>query len=142
MKHLALLLLLLGLANSARAVEDAEAKTAFLTPPGHSVAAALKRAVTENKRVLVFVTDPKKGHAGHLKATLGTAETKQMVRDNFLVVLTDFHDKAVSGIIHGVNPAHPAFVLFKPDGTVIEQGTAAMGAANGYNLVKKWVDNP
>jgi hypothetical protein len=142
MKHLTFLILLLALPLAAFSADDDEARSAFLTPPGRSVAAALKRAATENKRVLVFVTDPKKKQAVHLKATLETPETKKLVKDNFLVVLTDFKDKAVSGIIKGVNPAHPAYVLFKPDGTVIEQGTAAMGPGNGYNTVKKWVDNP
>jgi hypothetical protein len=142
MNRLALVLPLLGFLVTAAFADDAAARAAFSTPPGRSVATALKRAVVENKRVLVFVTDPKKGHAFHLKATVSSEETQKLLKENFIVVLTDFHDKYVSGVIKDVNPEHPAFVLFKPDGTVIEQGTAAMGAARGFDLVKKWVTNP
>ena len=115
--------------------EDLDGRTAFATTPGRSVGAALARAAKENKRVLVFVVDLGKKEGGHIKGTMGAEETKQIVKDNFLVVIvTNPAEKYIAGLVDDVVSVHPAYVLFKPDGTVLAKGDAAMGAANGL----KW----
>ena len=115
--------------------EDLDGRTAFLTTPGRSVSAALNRAGKERKRVLVFVVNPAKREGGHIKGTMGADETKQIVRDHFLVVIvTNPSEKYIAGVVDDVVSVHPAYVLFEPDGTVLAKGDAAMGAANGV----KW----
>jgi hypothetical protein len=65
------------------------------------------------------------------------------VKDNFLVaIVPNSKEKHVAGLVDDVNPMHPAYVLFKADGTVVEKGDAAMGAANGLEWVKKMIATP
>jgi hypothetical protein len=103
----------------------------------------LERAGKEQKRVLVFVVNPAKREGFHIKGTMGAAETKQLVKDNFLVVIvTNPSEKYIAGLVDDVVSVHPAYVLFKPDGTVMAKGDAAMGAANGVKWAQQLVAMP
>ena len=123
--------------------EDLDGRTAFLSAPTRDVGGALERAGKENKRVLVFVVNPGKHHGGHIVGTMEVAETKQLVKDNFIVVLvTNPHEKHVAGLVDDVVSIHPAYIVFKADGTVVEKGDAAMGGNNGLIWMKKLVAMP
>jgi len=142
MKHLFCLLALLVVVPVLGWAAD-DARSAFLNPPGRDIGAALKRATTEKKRVMVFTVDPARKQASHLEATMETPEAKQLVKDNFLVVIIpNRNEKHIAGMVDDVSPVHPAYVIFNPDGSVLEKGTAAMGAALGLQWVKKLADTP
>lgn len=137
-----LTLALCTLPGIARA-DDLDGRSAFLGAPGRDVAEAMKKAGEIDKRVLVFVVNPAKHEGKHIVGTMGVAETKSLVRDNFIVVIvTNPHEKHVAGLVDDVVSVHPAYILFKPDGTVVDKGDAAMGAANGLNWAKKLVAMP
>lgn len=136
------LLLVLAFPLHLASADELDARAVFGTPAGHSVDGALKRAAKENKRVLVFVMDTKKNQAFHIKAFAENAETKNLLKENFLIVITDFKDKAVASSLPGTDNERPMYVLFGKDGKVIKADTAAMGANNGNKLVKEWVAMP
>lgn len=137
-----LLLLLAFLPLQLASADEIDARTVFGTTASQSVSAALKRAAKENKRVLVFVHDPKKTQAWHIKAMVENAETKTLLKDHFLIVITDFKDKAVTAVLPANDGERPMYVLFGKDGKVIQTDTAAMGANNGNKLVKEWAATP
>jgi hypothetical protein len=143
MKYFILALCLILLVPANILAEDQDGRTAFLSAPGRDVGQALKRAGEEKKRVLVFVVNPTKHHGGHIIGTMEVEETKKLVRDNFIVVIvTNPHEKHVAGLVDDVVPIHPAYVIFKPDGTVVEKGDAAMGGNNGLKWIQKLVATP
>lgn len=107
---------------------DLDGRSAFTPPPGRDIGAALKRAERENKRVLVFLVDPAKNQAQHLIGTMSPAETKQTVKDHFIVVLlTNPHEPHIAGQVTDVVSVHPAYFLFDKDGKILAKGDAAMG---------------
>jgi hypothetical protein len=143
MKYFTLVFCFALLSLTKTVAEDQDGRTAFLTAPGRDVGQALKRAGEEQKRVLVFVVNPTKHHGGHIIGTMEVEETKKLVRDNFVVViLTNPHEKHVAGLVDDVVSIHPAYVVFKPDGTVVEKGDAAMGGNNGLKWIQKLVATP
>jgi len=143
MKSITLVLCLVLLSAAKMFGEDLDGRSAFLSAPGRDVGQALKRAGEEKKRVMVFVVNTAKRHGGHIVGTMEVAETKQLVRDNFIVVIvTNPHEKHIAGLVDNVVEVHPAYVVFKPDGTVVEKGDAAMGGANGLKWIQKLVATP
>jgi hypothetical protein len=138
MKHILLFLVLSLVSVSAAVAEDPDGRTAFISAPGRDIEAAMKRAEKEKKRVLVFVVEPGKKAGTHIRGTMETPEAKKLAEDNFVVVfVTSRKEKHVAGMVDDVSPVHPAYVLFKTDGTVIEKGDAAMGGNNGLNWLRK-----
>lgn len=132
-----------GLAPGVAETEEAESRAAFTTAPGKDIDAALKLAETAKKRVLVFVLDRLQQHSFHLKATMSSAETRKLIEENFLVVcVSDADAHYVSGKVNDVSPVHPAWLLLKPDGTVVEKGDAAMGADRGLKWIQHLVALP
>jgi hypothetical protein len=132
-----------GLAPAVADQEEADTRSVFTTAPGKDIDAALELAAKQNKRVLVFVFDPLQQHSFHLKATMGAPETRKLVDANFVVVfVSDSDAKHVSGQVNDISPAHPAWVLFKPDGKVVEKGDAAMGAERGLKWIQHLVALP
>ncbi|WP_395746780.1 hypothetical protein [Prosthecobacter sp.] len=106
---------------------------------GVSIDAAVKRAKKENKKVLVFALDEQKNsQAFHIKGMLEFEETKKLVRDNFLIVVTDFKDKHIRDHIGSDGTDRPMYFLFGGDGKIIQKGTTAMGGSAGNKLVKEW----
>ena len=143
MKYFVLLLLALVVPSTPTFAEDLDGRSAFLNPPGRDIGAALKRAETEHKRVLVFISDPGRKEGFHIKGTMEAPETKKLVKENFLVVLIpNKQEKHVAGLVDDVIPMHPAYVVFKPDGTVQAKGDAAMGSANGFKWVQQLIATP
>jgi len=143
MKKLILFLSLIVSAFSVAVAEDLDGRTAFLTPPGRDISAALKRADTEHKRVLVFIVDPGRKEGFHIRGTMDAPETKKLVKDNFLVVIIpSSKEKHVAGLVDDTNPMHPSYVVFNADGTVVAKGDAAMGGANGFNWIKQLIATP
>ncbi len=107
---------------------------------GVSVDAAITRGKKDNKKVLVLALDPKKNNQSfHIKGMLEFDETKQLIRDHFLLVITDFKNKNIREFIGGDGMDRPMYFLFNTDGKMIEKGTTAMGGAAGATLVKTWV---
>ena len=143
MKYFSLILSFVLLSLAKTVAEDLDGRSAFLTAPGRDVAQAMKRAGEEKKRVLVFVVNTAKHQGGHIIGTMEVEETKNLVRDNFVVVIvTNPHEKHIAGLVDDVVSVHPAYVVFKPDGTVVEKGDAAMGGANGLKWIQKLVATP
>lgn len=120
--------------------EEFDSRAALGITSGRSVEAAIKRGQKENKQVLVFVVDEsKKAQGFHIKGMLEFEETKALVRDHFLLVVTDFKDKNIRDRVAGESTERPVYVLFNRDGTVAQKGSTAMGGKLGNDLVKGWV---
>jgi hypothetical protein len=132
-----------GLPDAVAEKEEADNRSAFLTAPGRDIDAALQLAEKQKKRVLAFVFDPRQQHSFHLKETMSSPEAKRLVNENFIVVFTASPDeKHLAGAVDGVSPVHPAWVLLKPDSTVVEKGDAAMGANRGLKWIQHLVALP
>ncbi len=132
-------LILLGLGAMAVAADDFNAQSFLGMSAGNSVGAAIKRGEKDGKKVLVFAYDPaKRGQAFHIEGMLDLEETRRLVRDNFLIVLTDFKDRNIRDHVGDETQTRPMFFLFGTDGKLIQKGTAAVGAKPGNRLVQEW----
>ena len=130
-----LLILVIGVAKA-----DQFDPRAFLgMTAGVSVDAAISRGKKDNKKVLVLALDSKKNNQSfHIKGMLEFEETKQLIRDRFLLVITDFKNKNIRDLIGEDGMDRPMYFLFNTDGKLIQKGTTAMGGAAGAALVKTW----
>ncbi len=134
---LPILLLTLGLSQVQADTFDSRAVLGMTS--GVSVDAAVKRGKTDNKRVLVFALDDKKtSNAFHIKGMLEFEETKKLVKENFLIVVTDFKNKNVRDHLAKEPTDRPMYLLLNTDGTLAQKGVTAMGGAAGNKLVKEW----
>jgi hypothetical protein len=134
---LPLLLLTLGLSQVLADTFDSRAVLGMTS--GVSVDAAVKRGKADNKRVLVFALDDKKtSNAFHIKGMLEFEETKKLVKENFLIVVTDFKNKNVRDYLAKDPTDRPMYLLLNTDGTLAQKGVTAMGGAAGNKLVKEW----
>jgi hypothetical protein len=126
-------LFLPALLFAAMAIADEfDARAVLGVSEGHNVEGAIKRAEKEKKRVLVFALDPKKDNqAFHIKGMLEFEETKKLVKENFLIVVTDFKEKTIKPLAAGEATDRPMYFLFDKDGKVIQKGTTAMGGSRG-----------
>jgi hypothetical protein len=132
-----LLLLILGLSQVQADTFDSRAVLGMTS--GVSVDAAVKRGKADNKRVLVFALDDKKtSNAFHIKGMLEFEETKKLVKENFLIVVTDFKNKNVRDHLAKEPTDRPMYLLLNTDGTLAQKGVTAMGGAAGNKLVKEW----
>ena len=134
---LPILLLALGLSQVQADTFDSRAVLGITS--GVSVDAAVKRGKADNKRVLVFALDDKKtSNAFHIKGMLEFEETKKLVKENFLIVVTDFKNKNVRDHLAKEPTDRPMYLLFDTEGKVVQKGVTAMGGAAGNKLVKEW----
>jgi thioredoxin-related protein len=125
---------------SSAVAEEVDTRAAIGITSGRSVNAAVKRAEKENKQVLVLVVDAsKQSQAFHIKGMMEFEETKDLVKEHFILVMTDFEDKNIRDYVKTENRERPAYVLLGKDGKVIQKGTAAVGGRVGNDLVKGWV---
>lgn len=132
-----LVLLLLGIMPAA--ADEFKAQEFLGMTAGNNVGAAIKRGEKDGKKILVFAYDSKKkGQAFHIEGMLGLEETRKLVRENFLLVITDFKDKNIRDVVGSESQDRPVYLLFNTDGKVIQKGTAAMGAGPGAKVVKEW----
>jgi hypothetical protein len=134
---LPILLLTLGLSHVQADTFDSRAVLGMTS--GVSVDAAVKRGKADNKRVLVFALDDKKtSNAFHIKGMLEFEETQKLVKENFLIVVTDFKNKNVRDHLAKEPTDRPMYLLFDTEGKVVQKGVTAMGGAAGNKLVKEW----
>ena len=134
---LPILMLTLGLSQVQADTFDSRAVLGMTS--GVSVDAAVKRGKADNKRVLVFALDDKKtSNAFHIKGMLEFEETKKLVKENFLIVVTDFKNKNVRDFVGKEPTDRPMYLLFDTEGKVVQKGVTAMGGAAGNKLVKEW----
>jgi hypothetical protein len=134
---LPILLLTLGLSQVQADTFDSRAVLGITS--GVSVDAAVKRGKADNKRVLVFALDDKKtSNAFHIKGMLEFEETKKLVKENFLIVVTDFKNKNVRDYLAKEPTDRPMYLLFDTEGKVVQKGVTAMGGAAGNKLIKEW----
>ena len=140
MKTFAALLLSALASIAVVSAEEFDARDSLGINAGRSVDAAIKRAAKEDKRVLVLALDPDKKNQGfHIRGMMEFEETKDLVKEHFILVVTDFKDKHIRDLVGEITKERPMYVLFNKDGTVAEKGTAAVGGKVGAELVKKWV---
>ena len=134
---LPILLLILGLSQVQADTFDSRAVLGMTS--GVSVDAAVKRGKADNKRVLVFALDDKKtSNAFHIKGMLEFEETQKLVKENFLIVVTDFKNKNVRDFVEKEPTDRPMYLLFDTEGKVVQKGVTAMGGAAGNKLIKEW----
>lgn len=140
MKTTALLsILLLSSAFLQTKADEFDSRAVLGMTAGNSVDAAVKRGKKDNKRVLVLALDTKKNNQSfHIKGMMEFEETKKLVRENFLIVVTDFKDKNIRDHVGSDGTDRPMFFLFDTEGKIIQKGTTAMGGAAGAKLVKEW----
>jgi hypothetical protein len=132
-----ILLLTLGLSQVHADTFDSRAVLGMTS--GVSVDAAIKRGKADNKRVLVLALDDKKpSNSFHIKGMMEMEETKKLVRENFLIVVTDFKNKNVRDFVGKEPTDRPMYLLFNTDGTLVQKGVTAMGGAAGVKLVREW----
>lgn len=132
-----ILLLTLGLSQVQADTFDSRAVLGMTS--GVSVDAAIKRGKAVNKRVLVLALDDKKtSNSFHIKGMMEMEETKKLVRENFLIVVTDFKNKNVRDFVGKEPTDRPMYLLFNTDGRLVQKGVTAMGGAAGAKLVKEW----
>ncbi|MCW0221435.1 MAG: hypothetical protein OJI67_24130 [Prosthecobacter sp.] len=135
--HILLLVLFLGQIQ-ARA-DEFDSQSFLGMTSGNSVGAAITRGEKSKKRVLVFAYDEKKkNQAFHIKGMLELEETKKLVRQHFILVITDFKDRNIRDVIGSEGTERPMYFLFNPDGSLVQKGTAAVGPSVGAKLVKEW----
>lgn len=128
----------LSIFPTARA-DDFDAQSFLGMSAGNSVGAAIKRGEKDGKKVLVYAYDAKAANqAFHIKGMLQLEETRQLVRENFLIVVTDFKDKNIREHVGSESQTRPMFFLFGTDGKLIQKGTAAVGPTVGGKMVKDW----
>lgn len=143
MKKFFLFALLATLSPNVVKADEFDARAVLDVNEGHNVEGAIKRAEKEKKRVLVFALDAKKDNqAFHIKGMLEFEETKKLVKENFLIVVTDFKEKTIRPLVAGGATDRPMYFLFDKDGKLIQKGTTAMGGAKGNELVKGWTAKP
>ncbi len=134
---LSLLLLTLGL-NQVMG-DEFDSRAVLGMTAGNSVDAAVKRGKKDNKKVLVLALDSKKnGQSFHIKGMMEFEETKKLVQEHFLIVVTDFKDKNIRDHVGSDGTDRPMYFLFDTDGKLIQKGTTAMGGSAGAKLVKEW----
>lgn len=140
MKNAALLSILLLTGSFTQATADEFDSRAVLgMTAGNSVDAAVKRGKKDNKKVLVLALDSKKnGQSFHIKGMMEFEETKKLVQEHFLIVVTDFKDKNIRDHVGSDGTDRPMYFLFDTEGKLIQKGTTAMGGAAGAKLVKEW----
>ncbi|MES2596957.1 MAG: hypothetical protein V4662_16555 [Verrucomicrobiota bacterium] len=140
MKTAALLsLLLLTSSLNQAGADEFDSRAVLGMTAGNSVDAAVKRGKKDHKQVLVFALDPKKNGQGfHIKGMMEFEETKKLVQEHFLIVVTDFKDKNIRDHIGSDGTDRPMYFLFDTEGKIIQKGTTAMGGSAGAKLVKDW----
>jgi thioredoxin-related protein len=115
----------------------------FGATPSRDLIAALKRASTSQKPVLVFVHDPKGGYNDQglqIKYFTDLAETKKLLKDNFIVVLLPVgHKELTKYVAAGDNLERPMYFLIGPDGTLVKKDKAVANPADGLRIVKELV---
>jgi len=133
--------LLISFGFSPLKADTFDARAVLGMSAGVSVDAAVKRGKADNKRVLVFAIDEKKtSNNFHIKGMLEFDETKKLVRDHLLIVVTDFKNKNVRDHVGKEPTDRPMYLLFNTDGTLAQKGVAAMGGNAGNKLVKEWTN--
>ncbi len=134
-------LTLIAVGCTTAIADDFDAQSFLGMSAGNNVGAAIKRGEKDGKRVLVFAYDAKKpGQAFHIEGMLDLEQNRQLVRDNFLIVLTDFKDRNIRDQVGDESQTRPMFFLFGTDGKLIQKGTAAVGAGSGNKLVVEWTE--
>jgi hypothetical protein len=137
---LSLLLLFALLPVSSVSAEEFDARAVLGVNAGRSVDAAIKRAEKEKRRVLVIALDPdKNGQVFHIEGMFEFEETKKLVKENFIVVATDFKEKTIRTHAANASTERPMYFLFDKDGKLIEKGATNVGGAKGNQIVKNWV---
>lgn len=132
-------ILMIGVLLATARADDFNARAVLGVTPGNSVAAAVKRGAKDGKRVLVFALDPKKNNQSfHIEGMLEFQETKRLVLEHFLIVVTDFKDRNIRDLVGDDGTDRPMYFLFNTDGTLAQRGTTAMGGVAGAKLVKEW----
>lgn len=140
MKTAALLqILLIALCLSQAQADDFDSRAVLGMTAGNSVDAAVKRGKKDNKKVLVLALDSKKNNQSfHIKGMMEFEETKKLVRENFVLVVTDFKDKNIRDLVGSDGTDRPMYFLFNTDGKLAQKGTTAMGGAAGAKLIQEW----
>ena len=132
-------LTLFGFACTTACADDFDAQSFLGMSAGNNVGAAIKRGEKDGKKVLVFAYDSKKqGQSFHIEGMLDLEETRRLVRENFLIVLTDFKDRNIRDHVGNETQTRPMYFLFSTDSTLIQKGSAAVGAGQGNKLVAEW----
>jgi hypothetical protein len=122
-----------------------DARATFGVAPGLDLNAALKRAEKDKKRVLLFFWNSReKGNYPGLemKYFAELQETKQLLKDNFILVLLDRDNKDVKKYLPEGNIEKAQWVLIAPDGSVVQRGPTDVNPEGGLKKVKELVALP
>lgn len=137
------LLLSLALLATSLQAADFDARSAFGTTPGRDIDAALKRAQKENKRVLVAVYDTKGDYNDQglqIKYFTDLAETKKLLKDNFIIVLLDRNHKDLAKYAAaGTNTERPHYMLLSSAGAKLKEDTLVANPTDGLRRAKEIV---
>ena len=143
MKFLSFLVLALVCVSVQAAEFDGRA--VFGTAPGHDVDSAVKRAVKEKKKVLLFGFDPKEGgsYPGYdINFFMDLGETKKLVKDNFIVVVLERGHKDLQRYPNPGSPEKAYYVLISAEGKSLASGPAGINGNSSLNMVKQWLAQP
>lgn len=143
MRFFSLLMLVLVCVNVQAAEFDGRA--VFGTAPGHDVDSALKRALKEKKKVLLFGFDPKAGGSfpGYdINFFMDLDETKKLVKSNFIVVVLERGHQDLQRYPNPGSAEKAYYVLINAEGKSLDSGPAGINGNTSLNMVKKWLAQP
>lgn len=143
MRLFSLLMLALVCVNMQAAEFDGRA--VFGTAPGHDVDSALKRAVKEKKKVLLFGFDPKVGGSfpGYdINFFMDLGQTKTLVKEHFIVVVLERGQKDLQRYPNPGSPEKAYYVLINASGKSVATGLAGINGNTSLKLVQQWLAQP
>lgn len=100
-----------------------EPREVFGIAPGRDLDAALKRAQTDRKRVLLFYWNSKEKERDpglEMRYFAEREETKKVMKNNFVIVLLDREHKDVKPYLTGQNIEKAQWALIRNDGKLIK----------------------
>lgn len=122
-----------------------DGRAVFGTAPGHDVDSALKRAVKEKKKVLLFGFDPKVGGSfpGYdINFFMDLEETKKLVKDHFIVVVLERGQKDLQRYPNPGSPEKAYYVLINASGKGVASGPAGINGNSSLKMVQQWLAQP
>ena len=122
-----------------------DSRAAFGMAPARDVDAALKRAAKDKKQVVLFGFDPKADGSfpGYMIAYfMELAETKKLVKDNFIVVVLERGHKDLERYPNPGPPEKPYYALLRPDGNTAKTEMVYANSSVGLKTVKEWPKLP
>ena len=114
----------------------------FNEGPSRSLTAAIKRAQQDHKPIFLATYDPRGDYNEQglqIKYFTELDETKQLLKEHFIVVLLDSNHKDVRDLAAGINIERPTYFRLSESGTLISHGSMMKHPTDGLKIVKELI---